>query len=176
MSSKIVNNNLISEEFQKIFHTFTKEIIRYHPKDIIDFSYKYFYSLENNIPFTYSTKKNENLTVNIDNIINQKETIHTTLEQNDTSQVNKNAFENNEKIIEKNLVTPRSDNDINDLEDSDLVVPLGGEIGELIKKKEEEEEEMKKRPASSYSKISDTDEQKKGVKDFISDLFFDPEK
>ena len=172
MSSKIVNNNLISEEFQKIFHTFTKEIIRYHPKDIIDFSYKYFYSLENNIPFTYSTKKNENLTVNIDSIINQKETVHSALEQNDSSQGNKNDFENDEKIIEKNLVTPRSDNDINDLEEPELVVPVGGEIGALIKKKEEEEE-MKKRPASSYSKISDTDEQKKGVKDFISDLFFD---
>ena len=172
MSSKIVNNNLISEEFQKIFHTFTKEIIRYHPKDIIDFSYKYFYSLENNIPFTYSTKKIENLTVNIDSIINQKETVHSTLEQNDSSQGNKNDFENDEKIIEKNLVTPRSDNDINDLEEPELVVPVGGEIGALIKKKEEEEE-MKKRPASSYSKISDTDEQKKGVKDFISDLFFD---
>ena len=175
MSSKIVNNNLISEEFQKIFHTFTKEIIRYHPKDIIDFSYKYFYSLENNIPFTYSTKKIENLTVNIDSIINQKETVHSTLEQNDSSQGNKNDFENDEKIIEKNLVTPRSDNDINDLEEPELVVPVGGEIGALIKKKEEEEE-MKKRPDSSYSKISDTDEQKKGVKDFISDLFFDSEK
>ena len=172
MSSKIVNNNLISEEFQKIFNAFTKEIIRYHPKDIIDFSYKYFYSLENNIPFTYSTKKIENLAVNIDSIINQKETVHSTLEQNDSSQGNKNDFENDEKIIEKNLVTPRSDNDINDLEEPELVVPVGGEIGALIKKKEDEEE-MKKRPASSYSKISDTDEQKKGVKDFISDLFFD---
>ena len=172
MSLKVVNNNLISEEFQKIFNAFTKEIIRHHPKDIIDFSYKYFYSLENNIPFTYSTKKIEKLTVNIDNIINQKDTVHSTLEQNDASQGYKNTSENDEKIIENNLITPRSENEFNDLDEPDLVVPVGGEIGALIKKKEEEEEEMKKRPASSYSKISETDEQKKGVKDFVSDLFF----
>ena len=47
------NRYYIPETFTEILHNFTREIIRYKPKDILDFSFKYFYFLEKGLPFLY---------------------------------------------------------------------------------------------------------------------------
>ena len=53
MSSKFSNKFLIPENFPKILHDFIREIIRYHPKDILDFSIQYFYYQEKILPLNY---------------------------------------------------------------------------------------------------------------------------
>ena len=96
---KLSNNNLITNEFPKILHDYGKAVIHYNPKDIIDFSYKYFYCLENGISLSsfYSPKISTELS-NITEInANQKETVQSTIENNDI-----NALQNKEKINNDN--------------------------------------------------------------------------
>ena len=186
MSLKTSNDKLIPKEFPKILHDFSKEIIRFQPKDIIDFSYKYFYSLENNIPFTYASKKITNISTNVENNINQAETKHVTLEKNDVLQNNKNSIENNEIKIKKNNKNENetdneNNNEIQDLEEPEIIVPLSKEMKEFIKKNENEDKDenkdeskdMEKKSVSSYSKVSESNEKKQEIKNFISDLFFE---
>ena len=54
MSSKFSNKYPIPEKFPEILHDFSREVLRYMPKDILDFSIQYFYSLETNIPLNYT--------------------------------------------------------------------------------------------------------------------------
>ena len=53
MSSRFSNKYPIPEKFPEILHDFAREVVRYMPKDILDFSIQYFYSLEQNIPINY---------------------------------------------------------------------------------------------------------------------------
>ena len=54
MSSKYSNKYPIPEKFPEILHDFSREVLRYMPKDILDFSIQYFYSLETNSPLNYT--------------------------------------------------------------------------------------------------------------------------
>jgi len=53
MSSKFSNKYPIPEKFPEILHDYAREVVRYMPKDILDFSIQYFYSLESNIKLNY---------------------------------------------------------------------------------------------------------------------------
>ena len=53
MSSKFSNKFPIPEKFPEILHDYAREVVRYMPKDILDFSIQYFYSLDQNIPLNY---------------------------------------------------------------------------------------------------------------------------
>ena len=53
MTSRFSNKFPIPEEFPEILHDFTREIIRYRPKDILDFSIQYFYYQEKLLPLNY---------------------------------------------------------------------------------------------------------------------------
>lgn len=53
MSSKFSNKYPIPEKFPEILHDFSREVVRYMPKDILDFSIQYFYYLEQNMPLNY---------------------------------------------------------------------------------------------------------------------------
>ena len=53
MSSRFSNKFPIPEKFPEILHDFAREVVRYMPKDILDFSIQYFYYLEQNIPLNY---------------------------------------------------------------------------------------------------------------------------
>ena len=53
MSSRFSNKYPIPEKFPEILHDFAREVVRYMPKDILDFSIQYFYYLEQNIPLKY---------------------------------------------------------------------------------------------------------------------------
>ena len=53
MSSKFSNKYPIPEKFPEILHDFSREVLRYMPKDILDFAIQYFYSLEINSPLNY---------------------------------------------------------------------------------------------------------------------------
>ena len=53
MSSKFSNKYPIPEKFPEILHDFSREVLRYMPKDILDFAVQYFYSLETGNPLNY---------------------------------------------------------------------------------------------------------------------------
>ena len=57
MSSNFPDKHFIQEEFQQILNNFTKTIIFYKPKDIIDFAISYFISLEKRIPLKQILQK-----------------------------------------------------------------------------------------------------------------------
>ena len=54
MSSRFSNKFPIPEKFPEILHDFAREVVRYMPKDILDFAIQYFFSLEQNIPLNYT--------------------------------------------------------------------------------------------------------------------------
>ena len=53
MSSRFSNKFPIPEKFPEILHDYAREVVRNMPKDILDFSIQYFYSLDQNVPFNY---------------------------------------------------------------------------------------------------------------------------
>ena len=53
MTSKFSNKFLIPEEFPNILHDYAREVVRYMPKDILDFSIQYFYYLEKGLKLNY---------------------------------------------------------------------------------------------------------------------------
>ena len=67
MISKNLEENNFHEKLAEIIHCFTREIIRNKPKDILDFSIKYFYCLEKGIPFSYNSNQLEPLESNNNN-------------------------------------------------------------------------------------------------------------
>ena len=61
MSSKFSNKYPIPEKFPEILHDFSREVLRYMPKDILDFSVQYFYSLEIGSPLNYIEGGSKNI-------------------------------------------------------------------------------------------------------------------
>ena len=61
MTSKHSNQFPIPEGFPEILHDFAKEVVRYKPEDILDFSIQYFYSLENAIPLNFIPGNSSNI-------------------------------------------------------------------------------------------------------------------
>lgn len=54
MSSRFSNKFPIPEKFPEILHDFAREVVRYMPKDILDFAIQYFFSLEQSVPLNYT--------------------------------------------------------------------------------------------------------------------------
>ena len=172
MNLKFLGNNPIPEEFGTILKNYTNEIIRNNPKDIIDFSYQYFYCLEKKIPLmsTIETQINTEMSLNNIQTTNQKEVITSVIEAPDNNISKDNIIDKNSKPVTPNNSENGNENDDNNkLEDSPMKVPISRDIEEIIKKSE------KKRPVSSFSGLSENNEEKKEIKDFISDLFFESE-
>ena len=175
MKLKFLGKNQISDEFGTILKNYTKEIIRHQPKDIIDFSYQYFYCLEKKIPLMSTIETQINTEMSSKNILNtnQKEIINTINEPPDNNITSDNKINKNSKTVTPNnnseIGNDNDNDDNNNLEESPIKVPISKEMEEIIKKTE------KKRPVSSFSGLSENDEAKKGIKDFISDLFFESE-
>lgn len=61
MSSKFSNKYPIPEKFPEILHDFSREVLRYMPKDILDFAIQYFYSLETSTPLNYLEGASRNI-------------------------------------------------------------------------------------------------------------------
>ena len=173
MNLKFLGNNPIPDEFGTILKNYTKEILRNKPKDIIDFSYQYFYCLEKKITLmsTIETQINTEMSLNNIQTTNKKEVITSVIEAPDNNISKDNIIDKNSKPVtpNNNSEIGNENDDNNNLEESPMKVPIGREIEEIIKQSE------KKRPVSSFSGLSENNEEKKEIKDFISDLFFESE-
>ena len=185
------NKYPIPEKFPQILHDYVKEVMRNQPKDILDFSIKYFYSIENKMLRNQSSLTNKRSTINTELNINLDETNQDANAQSNTIQFKDNIYSSRINEMEKEeskinnsngSVGDNDDNNENLIMEPELIVPISKEMEELIKKREEEEEKeqnntsrYEKRPPSVISGISDNNSQKQDVKDFVSDLFNDNE-
>jgi hypothetical protein len=183
MSSKFSNKYPIPENFPQILHDFAKEVVRYQPKDIIDFSFQYFFNLENRITTSYSPLATQrNTTLNSEQNIIQIESMQKNTEQSDINVIKDNDIskdyeiiknDNSKNISQNNDSHEEDENNSqnNQLKEPETVVPLSKDLEDLIKNEEKKEKSEEKTP-SMYSGISGNDPEKQGVKDFVSDLFF----
>ena len=151
MSSKKPNNYLIQEDFQQILSNFTKTIIFYKPKDIIDFAIKYFISLEKKIPLKQILEEDKYI-----NILKTESTMNN--EQKLAEQENIDLDDTNSKNIME----------VNDIFEPIEKIPLTGGLRGLIVNKETEN---KKQKSYDTEDNSANIEERKKVKEFISDLF-----
>ena len=152
------------EEFSKILYDFTHSILYYKPKDILDFSVKYFYSLENQIPLSsiFGTQINTSLSN-----INKKE-------ENSSSKQPDEALikdKSNTNDYDDKISTPNKNNNT-DLDE--IKVPISKEMEELIKKNEEKNKNEKEKGLNS-TLPSENDPNKKGVRDFRPNILLTEE-
>ena len=153
MSSKYNKKHYVPEDFQQILSNFSKTIILYKPKDIIDFAISYFISLERNVP--------------LDKILKNKQYINTS-----GSESTLNNEQNLDKVEEKfNLDNSNSKDNLEDTEslDSNKRIPLTKEMEEMIKINEIEDNKLLNE--NNELEISATNSEKEKVKEFVSELF-----
>ena len=146
-------NYPIKEEFQKVYFNFTKAILLYKPKDIIDFAISYFTSLEKKIPLEQilNNQKNLNTSKNDSTLYN---------EQNIEDEKNKNSDDTNSYY----------NFEANDSKESNDKIPLTKDLEELIINKDiGKKNKIVKN--DTKEEIPKNDSQINTVKDFISELF-----
>ena len=183
----------IRDEFPKILNDFTKSILYYKPKDILDFSFKYFYSLENNI--SLSSTLGAQLDTEISTKNEHKETIYSTIKQQQHEEIlikdnNNINNDNNEEIKDndsKNVASNNNSEDENksennESEESEIDVYMSKDMAKIIKKQrklkqlqeqlKQQEKEDPDKSISGVSGVSGTSSQKQGIKDFVDDLLF----
>ena len=170
MTSKFSNKYPIPEKFPEILHDFIREVIRYMPKDILDFAIQYFYSLEQNISLKYE----EGGSNNIPKILEQKEKLNNreNTPSLPTKQNTQNVFYNKNEInIKKNEL------DIDEIKEnlSKNYTPRGTE-----ENKNELEidniENISNRTGNTFNNISGNSSIKNGVRNFIGDVLEESKK
>ena len=153
MSSNFTKKHFIPEEFQQIFNNFTKAILFYKPKDIIDFAINYFISLDKKIPLERLLESKKYI-----NSLGSESTLNN--EQNITKEENINLDDTN------------SQDNLEDIENNDsrIMIPMSKEFKKIIKIKEIENKGGLKKENNEFE-ISATNTERDKVKDFVSELF-----
>ena len=147
MSSRLEKNHYIQEEFQEILANFTKTIMLYKPKNIIDFAINYFTSLEKKIPLDQLLEKQNNL-----NSFGTESTLN-----------NENSLNKDEDID--------LDDSISQNNDSKIKVPISEEFKKFIGLKKPENKRLKNE--SNELETSQSNSQRDKIKDFVSELFIE---
>ena len=151
MSSKFSNKYFIQEEFQKILNNFTKAIIFYKPKDIIDFAVNYFISLERKIP--------------LEQILEQQKLKN--IQKTDSTLNNEKILSGEEKV---NLEEAYNKDNLEESENeySEVKIPMTDELKSFLQIKGINTDKIQDKEETDNSA---TDSDRKHVKNFIDDLF-----
>ena len=151
MSSKFSNKYFIQEEFQKILNNFTKAIIFYKPKDIIDFAVNYFISLEKKVP--------------LDQILEQQKLKN--IQKTDSTLNNEKNLTSEEKV---NLDEAYNNDNLEESENeySEVKIPMTDELKSFLQIKGINTDKIQDKEETDNSA---TDSDRKHVKNFIDDLF-----
>jgi len=151
MSSKFSNKYFIQEEFQKILNNFTKAIIFYKPKDIIDFAVNYFISLERKVP--------------LDQILEQQKLKN--IQKTDSTLNNEKNLSSEEKV---NLDEAYNKDNLEESENeySEVKIPMTDEFKSFLQIKGINTDKIQDKEETDNSA---TDSDRKHVKNFIDDLF-----
>ena len=151
MSSKFSNKYFIQEEFQKILNNFTKAIIFYKPKDIIDFAVNYFISLERKVP--------------LDQILEEQKLKN--IQKTDSTLNNEKNLSSEEKV---NLEEAYNKDNLEESENeySEVKIPMTDELKSFLQIKGINTDKIQDKEETDNSA---TDSDRKHVKNFIDDLF-----
>ena len=151
MSSKFSNKYFIQEEFQKILNNFTRAIIFYKPKDIIDFAVNYFISLERKVP--------------LDQILEQQKLKN--IQKTDSTLNNEKNLSSGEKV---NLDETNNKDNLEESENiySEVKIPMTDELKSFLQIKGINTDKIQDKEETDNSA---TDSDRKHVKNFIDDLF-----
>ena len=151
MSSKYSNKHNIPKEFQQILNNFTKTIIRYKPKDIIDFAVNYFISLERKVP--------------LDQILEQQKLRN--IQKTDSTLNNEKNLSGEEKV---DLDETNNNDNLEESENeySGVKIPMTDELKSFLQIKGINTNKIQDKEETDHSA---TDSDRKHVKNFIDDLF-----
>ena len=151
MSSKFSNKYFIQEEFQKILNNFTKAIIFYKPKDIIDFAVNYFISLERKVP--------------LDQILEQQKLKN--IQKTDSALNNEKNLSGEEKV-DLDETNNKDNLEESENEYSEVKIPMTDELKSFLQIKGINTDKIQDKEETDNSA---TDSDRKHVKNFIDDLF-----
>ena len=151
MSSKFSSKYFIQEEFQKILNNFTRAIIFYKPKDIIDFAVNYFISLERKVP--------------LDQILEQQKLRN--IQKTDSTLNNEKNLSGEEKV---DLDETNNNDNLEESENeySGVKIPMTDELKSFLQIKGINTNKIQDKEETDHSA---TDSDRKHVKNFIDDLF-----
>ena len=165
MFKKSKNINNTTEELAAIIKNFTREIIRYKPKDIIDFAAQYFYCLENDIALKYPNLQVQNSF--------SLETEFTAREEHKKNSQKVSSIKNEIPNKRYNLNDNEDKIEENDSNNYDIRVPISMEMEEIIKNQEINKLKVSQMKKIKENGISENEPIKKEVENFISGLFLD---
>ena len=151
MSSKFSNKYFIQEEFQKILNNFTRAIIFYKPKDIIDFAVNYFISLERKVP--------------LDQILEQQKLRN--IQKTDSTLNNEKNLTSEEKV-DLDETNNKDNLEESENEYSEVKIPMTDELKSFLQIKGINTDKIQDKEETDNSA---TDSDRKHVKNFIDDLF-----
>ena len=161
MYSKYSKNYQFNEDFEKVISNFTKAILFYKPKDIIDFAINYFTSLEKKVP--------------LEEILNNKKYSHldkseSTLQNEENVSEEENIDINDSNTLQKYYISYNNIENSND--EPKIKIPLTKEFEELIEAKDIENKAKNKIVNNDLNKeILENNSDRNKVKEFISELF-----
>ena len=197
MTSKFSNKYLIPEQFPKILHDFAREVVRYMPEDIFDFSIQYFYSLEKGLKLNYIQGGSKDIPkISENNKLNTNSDLNISISTNPNTQ---NMFYNNNVTKEinnkgkKEMLTPiNSDESRNSklsavTNGSGIVSLSKNFVNKICEKSQRIVRELKKnelynvendnnklnRTGDTFSNISGDDNDKTGVRNFVGNIMGD---
>ena len=153
MSSNYPQKHYIQEEFQQILNNFTKALLFYRPKDIIDFAINYFVSLERKIP--------------LDKLLESQKYINSLCSESTLNNEQNITNEENINLDDTNSLDNLEDNQNND---SNIKIPMSKEFKKILKIKEIGNKGGLKKETNDFE-ISATNTERDKVKDFVSELF-----
>ena len=197
MTSKFSNKYLIPEQFPKILHDYAREVVRYMPEDIFDFSIQYFYSLEKGLKLNYIQGGSKEIPkISENNKLNANSDLNISVSTNPNTQnmfYNNNATKENNNNIKKEILTPiNSDESRNSklsavTNGSGIVSLSKNFVNKICEQSQRLVRELKKnelynaendnnklnKTGDSFSNISGDDNDKTGVRNFVGNVIGD---
>ena len=197
MTSKFSNKYLIPEQFPKILHDYAREIVRYMPEDIFDFSIQYFYSREKGLKLNYIQGGSKDIPkISENNKLNTNSDLNISISTNPNTQnmfYNNNVTKENNNKEKKEMLTPiNSDESRNSklsavTNGSGIVSLSKNFVNKICEQSQRIVRELKKnelynvendnnklnRTGDTFSNISGDDNDKTGVRNFVGNIMGD---
>jgi len=197
MTSKFSNKYLIPEQFPKILHDYAREVVRYMPEDIFDFSIQYFYSLEKGLKLNYIQGGSKDIPkISENNKLNNNSDLNISISTNPNTQnmfYSNNVTKENNNKEKKEILTPiNSDESRNSklsavTNGSGIVSLSKNFVNKICEQSQRIVRELKKnelynvendnnklnRTGDTFSNISGDDNDKTGVRNFVGNIMGD---
>ena len=198
MTSKLSNKYLIPEQFPKILHDYAREVIRYMPEDIFDFSIQYFYSLEKGLKLNYIKGGSKDIPkISESNRLNTNSDLNISISTNPNTQnmfYNNNVTKENNNKEKKEILTPINSDEsrnskLSSVTNGSGIVSLSKNfVNKICEQSQRIVKDLKKneqhnvdndnnnklnRTGDTFSNISGDDNDKIGVRNFVGNIMGD---